>query len=336
MTKAKYMALADFQTLWSDKIKPTIPTQTAVKGNAESEYRTGNVNITPANIGLGNVDNTADANKNVNYANAAGYADTVDGNHAIVEISNFNSAVAPSSILFGAENYRTGAPTTDYTYGLKLRFHRDSETYFTDIAQSLYYDRLFFRRHSDDGFKDWMEIIHSGNIGSQSVNYATSAGSAPANGGNSSTVNGHTVNSDVPANAVFTDTNTWRPLGTGSTDACAGDDSRLSNSRPASDVYSWAKASTKPSYTASEVGISSSVEPITSNTSSSCSITGSSNDGKSQTIIYTNSTSSDLTVTVPTTYNTPDGAAIELTCKAGGYCEVNYLNIGGTIYARGL
>lgn len=28
----------------------------------------------------------------------------------------------------------------------------------------------------------------------------------PANGGNSSTVNGHTVNSDVPANAVFTDT----------------------------------------------------------------------------------------------------------------------------------
>lgn len=30
----------------------------------------------------------------------------------------------------------------------------------------------------------------------------------PANGGNSTTVNGHTVNSDVPANAKFTDT--WR------------------------------------------------------------------------------------------------------------------------------
>lgn len=105
---------------------------------------------------------------------------------------------------------------------------------------------------------------------------------------------------------------------------------------PASDVYPWAKASTKPSYTASEVGISSGVQAITSNTSSSCSITGSSNDGKSQTIIYTNSTSSDLTVIVPTDYTTPDGQAIELTCKAGGYCEVNYLNIGGTIYARGL
>lgn len=37
--------------------KPTIPAAVAVKGNAETSYRTGNVNITPANIGLGNVGN---------------------------------------------------------------------------------------------------------------------------------------------------------------------------------------------------------------------------------------------------------------------------------------
>lgn len=53
---------------------------------------------------------------------------------------------------------------------------------------------------------------------------------------------------------TLADTNTWRPLGTGANDACAGNDSRLSNARPASDVYSWAKASTKPTYTYSEVG----------------------------------------------------------------------------------
>ena len=47
--------------------------------------------------------------------------------------------------------------------------------------------------------------------------------------------------------------NTWRPLGTGASDACAGNDSRLSNSRPASDVYAWAKASTKPAYSWSEI-----------------------------------------------------------------------------------
>lgn len=57
--------------------KPSIPAAVAVKGSAESAYRTGNVNITPANIGLGNVNNTADANKSVNYAASAGSANSV-------------------------------------------------------------------------------------------------------------------------------------------------------------------------------------------------------------------------------------------------------------------
>ncbi|PTN08033.1 hypothetical protein C8N47_11173 [Mangrovibacterium marinum] len=42
--------------------------------------------------------------------------------------------------------------------------------------------------------------------------------------------------------------------GYGITDGVLTTDSRLSDSRPASDVYSWAKASSKPSYTYSEVG----------------------------------------------------------------------------------
>lgn len=49
----------------------------------------------------------------------------------------------------------------------------------------------------------------------KSVKYATSAGSAPANGGNSDTVNGHTVNSDVPTNAKFTDTIYTHPTNSG-------------------------------------------------------------------------------------------------------------------------
>jgi hypothetical protein len=51
---------------------------TGVKGNSESSYRTGNVNITKANIGLGNVDNTADANKQVAYASYANSAGTAN------------------------------------------------------------------------------------------------------------------------------------------------------------------------------------------------------------------------------------------------------------------
>lgn len=144
---------------------------------------------------------------------------------------------------------------------------------------------------------------------------------------NATKVNNHTVNADVPSGAKFTDTNTWRPLGTTADKACAGNDSRLSNARPAnggtstyanyvyatshqgswyqnsqwdgtyfqtnykngnnvlpmkvgysghadsagsvawsnvsgrpssmpaSDVYSWAKATSKPTYTKAEVGL---------------------------------------------------------------------------------
>lgn len=49
---------------------------TGVKGDAETAYRKGNVNITKANIGLGNVDNTADADKSVKHATSADSAKT--------------------------------------------------------------------------------------------------------------------------------------------------------------------------------------------------------------------------------------------------------------------
>lgn len=41
---------------------------TGVKGDAEEDYRQGNVNITKANVGLGNVDNTSDLNKPISTA----------------------------------------------------------------------------------------------------------------------------------------------------------------------------------------------------------------------------------------------------------------------------
>jgi hypothetical protein len=52
---------------------------------------------------------------------------------------------------------------------------------------------------------------------------------------------------------------TWAvSYGTTAGTACEGNDSRLSNSRPASDVYAWAKAASKPTYTAAEVGAAAS------------------------------------------------------------------------------
>lgn len=44
---------------------------TGIKGSEETTYRQGNVNITKANIGLGNVDNTADSTKTVKHAGTA-------------------------------------------------------------------------------------------------------------------------------------------------------------------------------------------------------------------------------------------------------------------------
>ena len=47
--------------------------------------------------------------------------------------------------------------------------------------------------------------------------------------------------------------NNWE-IGTTAGKVCEGNDARLSDARPASDVYTWAKAASKPSYTAAEVG----------------------------------------------------------------------------------
>lgn len=78
------------------------------------------------------------------------------------------------------------------------------------------------------------------------------------------------------------------------------------------------------------------VETVTTNINSQCHITGSENSGKIEYILYTNGGDSDFIITVPTTYVTPSGSDLILTCKQSGYCEVSYINANGIIYARGL
>lgn len=52
-------------------------TITGVKGSSETAYRTGNVSISKANIGLGNVDNTADSSKVVKGASEDGSGNVI-------------------------------------------------------------------------------------------------------------------------------------------------------------------------------------------------------------------------------------------------------------------
>lgn len=115
---------------------------TGVKGNSESLYRRGNVNITPANIGALPTNGEA-SNTTVNFTESASRTKPTTGEKI-------------SSIV-----------------GKIVKFLSDLKTVaFTGSYNDLSNKPL----------------------------------ALPANGGNSTTVNGHTVNADVPSGAKFTDT----------------------------------------------------------------------------------------------------------------------------------
>lgn len=100
---------ADGNPAWRDEEKNNGTSEvTGVKGNAESSYRQGNVNITKENIGLGNVDNTADANKNVASAN---YLKVLRGNEI-----NFKDSFLDTNggnIWFNYRDANTGISATN-------------------------------------------------------------------------------------------------------------------------------------------------------------------------------------------------------------------------------
>ena len=272
-----------------------VNTITGVKGSSEMYYRTGDVNITPANIGLGNVDNTADANKSVAYATTAGSASASDV---------YTWAKQSTKPSYTANEVK--AVSTEASQGL-------TETEKNNARTNLGLGSMATK--SSLAESDIPSISKS-----KISDFPTSL---PANGGDSATVNGHTVLSDVPANAVFTDT--WRPLGTGATDACAGNDSRLSDARVASNIL------------VNSLGVT---QDMSFNLSLIVFYMGEISTGCFNSLL-TNSTSTDYIVTVPNTYTgytvcTPDGNPIELTCPAGGYCEVSVVKNGTILFIRGI
>ena len=170
-------------------------------------------------VGLGNVDNTADANKSVKYATSAGSA----------------------SYTTKMQTYKLGST---------------SETYGTQYPLYAQWEDSTNLRLKCDGYT--VKTSYSDNAGSATKATQDSAGQQI----NTTYIKGLSVSGrtitytkgDGTTGTITTqDTNTWRPLGTTGDTACAGNDSRLSNARPASDVYSWAKASSKPSYSWGEI-----------------------------------------------------------------------------------
>ena len=78
-----------------------VNTVTGVKGDSETNYRTGNINITKANIGLGNVDNTSDLNKPISNAVQNALNGKVDTTAIVSSVSaSSTNEQAPGAKLF--------------------------------------------------------------------------------------------------------------------------------------------------------------------------------------------------------------------------------------------
>lgn len=130
--------------------------------------------LTKSDVGLGSVDNTADSAKSVKYATSAGSAGSATKANCVADYN-----ATSKSIQIGYSGDGITGDAIKFIAGYTTGDGGDVSAKIKDISK--------------DALKGWI-------------------GSLPANGGNSTTVNGHSINSDVPAGAKFTDTNTWRGI----------------------------------------------------------------------------------------------------------------------------
>lgn len=188
-----------FSTLWN-YIKGKADGTYQPKGN----YAASNHSHTKDQVGLGNVDNTADANKSVKYATSAGNATNA------TNAANATTATKLSSNA-GSNNqpvYFSGGKPVAIGYTIAKSVPADAK--FTDT-------------------NTWRGIQN--NLTSDSTDQSLSAAQGKAL---KTLVDGKAPISHTHKKSQITD---------------------FPSSMPASDVYAWAKAATKPSYTKAEVGL---------------------------------------------------------------------------------
>ena len=219
-----------------------------------SSYTPSSHTHTKSEVGLGNVDNTADTNKSVKYARSAGTADVAIVANEVTwgDVTEKPSTYTPSShdhnyVLDSNDNQKTtfayskaGLGWNDYTWlaawnGKELR--AVNKNHFATAGHGHNYAgsssdggaavsayKLWATSHPDawylnsqwDGTYFQLNYKHDNDVLPAKIEYAGIADAAKS------------VDWTNVANAP--------------------------SSFPASDVYAWAKASTKPSYSASEVG----------------------------------------------------------------------------------
>lgn len=137
------------------------------------------------------------SNFRVAYASSAGNADTVDGYHENSFLryrgATYTDQEATLWSQIGIKQYNNALPdnlTGVYNYGSVISlpgFNSRFEIYASH--QSSNGNGLYYRSGWGNDKKAWLKFIDSSNIGSQSVNYANSAGHANS-AGNADTVDG--------------------------------------------------------------------------------------------------------------------------------------------------
>ena len=195
---------------------------------------------TKAQVGLSNVDNTADSAKSVKYATSAGHATSANSATSATSVASRGNVTAETGVggrpavegLSMSQVYDNGYPTP-YGNVISLRGTGDGQVLVGWSGIDGGYAPVYVRSKRDNtstaAWSDWQQFyttgykptkadVGLGNVNNtadsaKSVNYANSAGSVA-----------------------------WANV------------SGRPSSMPASDVYSWAKQSSKPSYSASEVG----------------------------------------------------------------------------------
>lgn len=179
--------------------------------------KTGNVVLTKSDVGLDLVDNTADASKNVLSATKWAVARTV----------TLSGDVAGSVSIDGSANVTLSATVQPNSVAL------GTDTTGNYVAGNTAGTGIVVTGTAGEGWSPTISLTNTGTSGTyRSV--TTDAQGRVTSGTNPTTVSGYGLTD------VYTKTEV---------------NSLIPTTLPASDVYAWAKVATKPTYTASEVGL---------------------------------------------------------------------------------
>ncbi len=145
---------------------------TGVKGDAETSYRHNDVNITPENIGLGNVDNTADEDKRVAFATNANKdsdGNVIKDSYAVRKTliggsCDFNDATDPGLYNMVYVNENSPSENNDYFSMLVMESDSRSDNYIHQIAIKNRSTDIYIRYKNVNYWSKWEQIYTRTNL----------------------------------------------------------------------------------------------------------------------------------------------------------------------------